>query len=594
MSENIKNEIWNIADKYALSSIKTRLDATEESVTAKVAFLGEFSSGKTSLINAITGTTLPVNTTPTTKAICTIRAAKDKDAAQPRYFRQTAEGEEVEISWMDFDAAVQSEDAASVLAVEVPPGEWIPDGVEFIDTPGEGSLGVESSITMAYLTLTDAAVFCTSASDGTLIKPAINFLSAPALRRVHRRIVFAVTMADRRASSTNGVCDADIIRDNIVARLKELEAEGKFDATDIEKRVVLVSVKDEPGGKWAPAALLDSVKRFIYAKSADIAAERRDDAIKSIAMEASELLKFRRENETLDLSGLDKRLSETECEMREAREKVDELKHAFAGFRDALPERLGNVFDGFAPSLVNLKSEDEIASVASQMVDGISEAVSRLARLKLGDESFTIDRSFDAQLRAALPAALSRIDKTVHGISDLAFVAASAGLAAAVSGGATAAEGAARGAAAVAAKAGAKTASAASCATKTTAAAAAKTAAETAKSSEWLGKTATVLSKVLDSINPFSYIADWVSPSLKEDVVGGFRAQLVGHADAISDLIWEEYEGFVIKPAVQALEDRRAAVKEAQAAIESGKKDFLAGRDDLAVDIERLSAIANG
>lgn len=594
MNENSKNEIWNIADKYALSSIKTRLDATEESVTAKVAFLGEFSSGKTSLINAIAGTKLPVDTKPTTKAICIIRAAKDGDATQARYFRQTAEGSEEEISWMDFDEAVQSEGAESALAVEVPPGEWIPDGVEIIDTPGEGSLGVESSITMAYLTQTDAAVFCTSVSDGTLHKRAINFLSAPALRRVHGRIVFAVTMADLRTATTDGVCDADRIRNNIVTRLKELEAEGKFDATDIEKRVLLVSVKDMAGGKWGPAALLNSVKRFIYAKSADIAAERRDDAIKSIAKEAAELLKFRCENETLDLSGLDKRLSDTEGKMRDAREKVDELKHAFAGFRDALPERLGNVFDGFVPSLVNLKSEEEIASVSGQMADKISEAVSRLARLKLGDESFTIDRSFDAQLRAALPAALARIDKTVRGLSDLAFVAASAGLAAAVSGGATAAGGAARGAAAVAAKAGAKTASAASRSAKTAAAVAAKTAAETAKSSEWLGKTAMVLSKVLDSLNPFSYVADWVSPNLKENVVSGFRAQLIGHADAISDLIWEEYEGFVIKPAVQALEDRRAAVKEAQEAIESGKKDFLAARDGLAVDIERLSAIANG
>lgn len=58
-----------MAEEYGLESVMERLDAIKRDTASRLVFLGEFSSGKTSLINKIVSMKLPVGTKPTTKAI---------------------------------------------------------------------------------------------------------------------------------------------------------------------------------------------------------------------------------------------------------------------------------------------------------------------------------------------------------------------------------------------------------------------------------------------------------------------------------------------------------------------------------------------
>ena len=76
--------------------------------------------------------------------------------------------------------------------------------IVFVDTPGIHSVGGdEAERTYAYLSNLDAAVFCVTATDGTLNKSAVDFLLNNVPSMIRNRIVFAITHADKKAENAN-------------------------------------------------------------------------------------------------------------------------------------------------------------------------------------------------------------------------------------------------------------------------------------------------------------------------------------------------------------------------------------------------------
>lgn len=503
---------------------------------------------------------------------------------------------------MDFDEAIQSDGAMASYVVEVPADTYLQKDVVIVDTPGEGSVDAESAITMAYLAEVDAAVFCIPATSGTIHAHALEFIANPALRRAHRRMVFALTMADLKKGTTpDGEKEIDVVRREVIKQLRELAANGRFDAANIEHRVVPVSVRDDCEDYSAPA-LIAALKKHVCGESAAIAGERVDEACRALAADAAAEIEERAEALTLDSQGIQRKIEAGEQEKREAEAGVSEIKKRFESFRELLPARIGNAFDANAAAILHASSLEDMQRAADQMANDISSAISRLAKLKLGEDGYTIDRSFDATIRASIPAALNRINRTAKAFSDLAFTALSAGVAGVLEGGATAAQGALRGAATVATNAGARTlaAPAAKTGSKKVLEDACKVTKEVAKkapksstAADFLCGAAKVLSNVLDSLNPFSYVSDWVTPSVKENKLRSFRNSIMGQADAIADLIWDEYQDIAIRPAMKKLEERRKAISAINEESEKARKDFVAKRRKLLDDARMLRSFAS-
>ncbi len=620
MNTTMENELRRIAQKHELNAILGQLDATQAADGMRVVFLGEFSAGKSSLINHLLSTNLPVGAKPTTTTVTIIRPSKDLECGA-KYYRLAPSGETIEIDWMEFDSLVQKEDAAETLILEVPQCEYLPDGVMVVDTPGEGSLTAESAITQAYLAEVDAAVFCIPAVDGTLHGHAKDFIANPALRRAHSRMVFAVTMSDlKQAALPDGRREIDVVKSNIVSELKKMAAEGKFCGGDIEKRVVCVSSAKTETGDGGAGGLLSALKTFVYGKGGDVEAERRQACCRELAVSAAAALEEMAEAMSFNPDERREKLDGAEADRRDVMAKLAAKEESFEEFRSLLPERMANAFDAHAPELVVAKSQEDLDAVAKSAVEDIEAAIKRLAKVKLGDENWTLDHSFNSQIKAALPAMLARIDRTAKGLADLAFIALSSGLAAAVPGGAAATGGAARGTAAVATKAAAKSTVRAAqyTAARTVAPARAAKSAEVRidkadvanefvatarvaksaevgkKSTDWagiLGKGAGILAEAIDKLNPASYVADWASSSLKEREVAGFRSRLMAIADSIADLIWEEYDALVLEPVRKSLAERKAAVAAICADIDTSRRDFSAKRQEIEADIAALKAI---
>lgn len=148
----------------------------------RLAVLGQFSRGKTTLMNALLGGAyLPMGALSMTSVITTVRYG-----SRPRaLIRSHAASLPVEVPVAEvarFIARHSAERARlEVASVEVEmPAEFLRAGFEFVDTPGVGSANAASTaITLRFLPQADAIVFVTS-FDSPLTQAEADFLTAAA------------------------------------------------------------------------------------------------------------------------------------------------------------------------------------------------------------------------------------------------------------------------------------------------------------------------------------------------------------------------------------------------------------------------------
>ena len=172
---NMKKTITDISKKYNYSSIIEKIESINKTPTIKIGFIGEYSAGKTSLINSIVNTHLPVDILPTTKAICRITPVEGLE--KNSYYKENFEGENEQISFKEFSDIIRTEQKEIVLSVNTPPCDVLPMGVSFVDTPGIHTVeGEEQNLTFNYLSFLDAAIVCINITEGTINKKLVDFI----------------------------------------------------------------------------------------------------------------------------------------------------------------------------------------------------------------------------------------------------------------------------------------------------------------------------------------------------------------------------------------------------------------------------------
>jgi len=188
----------------------------------RLAVVGQFSRGKSTLMNALLGGAyLPMGAAPMTSVITTVRYG-----SRPRAIvRRRASGLGIEVplpqvaGYVARASATRSE--LQVMSVEVEiPAEILRLGFEFIDTPGVGSaIEINTATTRRFLPQADAVVFVTG-FDSPLTEAEVEFL-ADAARHAGQLLVVVNKRDLVSAADAAGV--AEFIRD----RLRELGLGGQ-------------------------------------------------------------------------------------------------------------------------------------------------------------------------------------------------------------------------------------------------------------------------------------------------------------------------------------------------------------------------------
>ncbi len=185
-----------------------------DSPICRIVVVGEFSRGKSTLINALFGIhgeiALPTGMTPTTPIACALRVPRvgERDGATITYRTRRAP---LELTLEQFRGAVRvADDATPAAGDEAPPdphlhearrvevrvtGAYLPSGVEIEDTPGLNEQSGRSAGALAALGRADLILFVLAADQllGDLERETI---FGPLVNEYHRNALFLINFWD--------------------------------------------------------------------------------------------------------------------------------------------------------------------------------------------------------------------------------------------------------------------------------------------------------------------------------------------------------------------------------------------------------------
>lgn len=542
-----------------------KIESARKECNVNIGFIGPFSAGKTSLINALLGTKLPVDIEPTTKSICIIEA--DAQLAEKQYFRDVGVQREP-IDFIEFsDILCGKAEGDGVL--RMPPCEFLQPGVTIVDTPGVDSMGTEEKArTCSYLSLMDAAVVCLPVSDGSMKKSVIDFIMAKELRHFTSNLVFAITMCDTKAPSA-----VDSVRAKVVSDLEELVRTGALTIDDVAGRVFVVSRKN------AKEVLTKYVAEKILPAKERMANDRFETEIRKLSGEVSTMIRDRAEAMRFDDSQYEAERLKIESE-RNGVARLRERKQR--GFEDAeakLRSEVCNVVMMHKLQVTSATDSESQGAAVRQMMGELDKSVNAFCQRYVDGFKADLNSSVFAQNR------FIESIRTIDNVRDMSVMALTAAATAWFAPGASAAANAAEATAGAAAQGAAK--EAAKSAVKAAAAGAGKKAA-----GSFLSKVVGCIGTVIKDINPLEYIGDLVASRLKgssfDDMARSISASVAAH---VMENLSEAFEKDVIGAYADRLNAYDKALAEVQAKRMSGLENYHQEYDRLLADAAELNKL---
>ncbi|KAA6336792.1 GTPase Der [termite gut metagenome] len=284
--------LQEISDK--LSFIQERQKHSNKELT--IPLVGEYSSGKTSLLNSLTdGKKLETAILPTTATIFEVRFSNITEKAEIFYEDSTMR--EVE----DISSLKNSDLVNAQLVRVYDSSVKIPSSTVLVDTPGLSSLNPKhQKALVGYLPLADVILMVVDVNQG-ITASVLNFIDMVGLAR--RRIYITITMCDTKPESEREQVKL-YIRDNT--------------KVPIEKIVCVSARKEEVHELIDLIAEIQKEKNQIVA---EITALRLDAIRKELLNYVDELLN----SSKLSTGELDQKILATKRNVQETQSKIDRL-----------------------------------------------------------------------------------------------------------------------------------------------------------------------------------------------------------------------------------------------------------------------------
>ena len=369
----MKKTITDISKKYNYSSIIEKIESINKTPTIKIGFIGEYSAGKTSLINSIVNTHLPVDILPTTKAICRITPVEGLE--KNSYYKENFEGENEQISFKEFSDIIRTEQKEIVLSVNTPPCDVLPMGVSFVDTPGIHTVeGEEQNLTFNYLSFLDAAIVCINITEGTINKKLVDFICNPKIKHLQDYMLFALTWADRKTDA-----EASVVIENIVNLLKKYVDDGILSLNNIENKVFTVSSNENNANR-----VYGLLKENILADLPIIYERKINEELKLIGKDLLELLEEQLRISTFDSSQIEKEIEKVEKEENDLKNKLKDQKEKVSQLEEKLNERIKSALEGHLYSLKTAKTAEDVHSVVEAINTDLHDTIDSIIKRYLG------------------------------------------------------------------------------------------------------------------------------------------------------------------------------------------------------------------
>ncbi len=364
-----------VASRWDLDRLSDDIRILASDDEVQIGFLGDFSSGKSTLINELVGVEdlMPVQLEP-----CTARAGQvisTPSLEEPEYFRVDDEDEQTAISRPDFDDLARGQTTTPGRPlVRLPSRPGFPAGFVFLDTPGLSTLIQEhTEITLGELPFVDAAMICVDIRKGGLTSIVTDFLTSPGVRHLQHRFLIALTFADQLPDyerTTVAEKTADTLAQTIGC--SKSEAEG---------RIVVVSAGPEAAERDV-GTLRTAIHEVFEARKASLMAERQDRASVRLVPRAIALLEQMRGGLLESKEDFSSRKKEADEKRVRLDRELSQQRQRFGKFRDDLGRDVCIICDDYQPRFAAASDEPAIEQVSSEFTAALATKVSdHFARL---------------------------------------------------------------------------------------------------------------------------------------------------------------------------------------------------------------------
>lgn len=552
------NFIYSTAEKYQKTTILERLKALEADQQLKIGFVGMFSAGKTSLINALLDIHLPVNPNPTTKSICVIES--DDNLENYEYFLEV-NGDRIKSSFNEFEDVVAGRNTG-VAVIRVPTEDEIPSGIIYVDTPGfDNYSSAETDLTYRYLALLDAAIVCIDINEGTVKKSLLDFISVPELFALSSRMFFVLTHADTK--NQDGI---NSIREEVYKQIINFAEKTKFNIDNLKERIIAVNANNHDSS----IQVVDVIHNYILKKRENIYKERIQNKEKELAKELATMLQDDLDNLKFNLPELSEKknlitseLNNLEDELRRKNTQLDRL-------RDDLADNIYSILQSHELDITKAPDEETLRDT----LISIQQEISTMAQNRVKSINDNLVVSLGEGLGTEIVNQIKRIDffknlsVTIVTSIATAFIAPGAGAAANV------AEGTAGAVAQTAGKSAAKN--------------------TVGKAAEvgLFGKVFRGIGQIIHAVNPLEYVGDFIASELKSSNYSSLiKGKAVQMADHIVFSLEEIFHNEVIRPIENRYREQSETLSKLKAERDKGIKDFSQKREELKMVIDKLQEI---
>jgi ribosome biogenesis GTPase A len=395
-----------ISKKYDIKILQREIKALDKKLDLKIGFLGEFSSGKSTLINALLNQKiLPSMDKPTSKSIIEIMA---KDNLKTLEFYELKENKKEQISAIHF-SKIALEKSNSNAMIHVPSNDFFQDGYMMIDTPGISSLEEsDSDITYGYLPFLDGAVICNHIQKGSLTQSTIHFLLKNEIRPIINNILFVITNAYSKAPTSQLK-----IKEEIITQLSTLNQKYTLGLKDIDSKVIMLSALEAMEGKngFSLDEIKESFHKNFMSKKNLLQKQRKAKAIEKISKDLLETLVFKKENSQLDLSDLRTKESKINEQIVALEEKKSITVKSLEAVDTKIQEYISTVFIKYLPQLKVLKDQESTTKLINEFQEVIHKDISKIISSHFQELSSTNENHIEfKELEIMIQDLLKQID----------------------------------------------------------------------------------------------------------------------------------------------------------------------------------------
>lgn len=557
-----------MAEKYHLEEIAKELESINKPLPVSIGFLGEFNSGKSTLINALLGERLlPAMEVPTSKSIVEIEILESQHDRE--YFTKTEVGELDSISQNEFrEIALGKKEGTAVCRVRS--NEIVKDGFKIVDTPGLGSLDdMDKDITFGYLQFLDGAVLCWNIEKGNPTESFYEFLRKDELGNITDNFLFVLTHAAKKSPAAMEEIRRSVIEGlQNYSRLKISNLETKVNCIDSEEAL-------NSGDSRLLKGFVDSFRTNIVDRKQELMKTRIDTILRNIQSRILFILEDKLRNYELSGEEFDEKKEDLNKKKRDLEKMIDKQEDNFNHLRIKLQGSITNMIKQYASSLAAATEENRqqtiqviVSAIYNEANSSIKNYFENLS-VSLGDLGPVFDR-VNSNLKSIDQ--LTEICKTIcTAVLTTVILPGSSAVATVGEAGAGAA---AQKISTEVAKQTVKT-----------------TAKETAKKS-FLERTFLVFAKVFKETNPVEHIGNYLSLKYKQNKLDSL---LAGASSQISESLVtnlrEIFRSEIINPIRNDLYELEKSIDNVRKDKEQSIKEQLALREQLQTDIANLSSI---